>query len=350
MRSSQVDLFSKTKHKICENCVNTKKYFQTQLPIKMIDLDDYLAADDKNQTTNLITGLKQNNFIDYSFEKIPVGKIAMYLIVTNYKKSSLYLTERESFDYKICLENVLLTIIGMKKFLNDFMPDIGIFYNSLYPVNHAVKQLFDQLHVPSFVMHGNMSFPRLDSDIFLSKDDPFAYIAYTKDIWKKFSEIPGSASQYSEVTDHLLYLFKSTSGRVYSVKASGSTKEIYTKYDFNPGQKVFLATMSSLDELWAAQLVGVVTNRQPVFATPALWIEELLHYFLAHLRHREISIVFGLIYFFTHGGKKSLLIYKSILQLQKLRKVLCNPFIHPQVLRHFRIAEIKLGYFTAVQI
>lgn len=282
MRSSQIALQSSEKSKICIRCVQSKQFFKKELSVKMMDMDRLVTLDERTQTSQIISRLNPEQAMDFSIKGLPLGKIAMYLIVTTYKKSSWNLSEEEWIDFKYSLENVILTQIGMSRFLEQFIPDLALVYNSLYPVNNTVRHLLDQRGIPTYVVHGSMSLPRLEGDVFISAKDPFYFFSSTKEIWAQFKEKVCPPELLAEVTDHHLFVFGSKSGRVYSEKSSGNISDVLTQYGVVPGQKVFLATMSSFDELWASQIIGSISDQRPIFPDPVVWIEKLIEYFASH--------------------------------------------------------------------
>ena len=95
--------------------------------------------------------------------------------------------------------------------------------------------------------------------------------------WPVFRDKPCGPQALRYVTDHLLEVLKGRSAFVYSSARVGETLDIRRIFGIRPEQRILLATMSSYDELFAAESTGLFPkDYQTPFADQAAWLHTLL--------------------------------------------------------------------------
>ncbi|MGK5094687.1 hypothetical protein WDW89_22085 [Deltaproteobacteria bacterium TL4] len=281
MRALGKSVFAQDKASVCKRCQRKQNFFQATLQRPFLQIDDYIEAFEREKIEHLLNEIDHEK-LDFLYEGIPILKISLYLIVTTYKKLSFKTFSKEEMsDYKHTIRNVLLTIVSFKKILAEVSPEVCFVYNGLYPVNHALLGLTQQTGTLLYSLHGSMGLHKLEAEFFISKNHGFTFTEATKQVWPQFQNRPCPQSRLCEVTNHLFHLFNAQSGWVYSQKAS-EHKPRRAQWGIQANQVVFLATMSSLDELHAAQTVGVVSSQKLLFDTPLEWLESLIEYFRIH--------------------------------------------------------------------
>ena len=76
---------------ICKRCISNDKFFIKKLGVPNYNLNNLIDDKDKERTKALLKKINKKNILNYKYKNIPIGKIAMFEIILEYKKNSLNL-------------------------------------------------------------------------------------------------------------------------------------------------------------------------------------------------------------------------------------------------------------------
>ena len=99
---------------ICKRCISNDKFLRKKLDVPNYNLNDWINYRDKEKTKTILKRINKKNIINYCYRNIPVGKIAMFEIILEFKKNNLNLNNYEYYKLKNNLENCINTIWPLK--------------------------------------------------------------------------------------------------------------------------------------------------------------------------------------------------------------------------------------------
>jgi len=267
------------KRKVCSDCIAKKKLIKDNYEFNSVDIDDYVNDAVKANVTASLNKISKDNFMEFAIDGVELGKISVYEIVLNNKKNNIKFDDNEWSDYLNSLENSLYTYYFMIDIIRQYCPDRILVYNSLYSTNNVVYQLAKILGISSFFLHAGRNWSnRLDTMI-VAKNTSVEYNQNIASMWSKFKDIKLSINQVKLIYDHFDRVIRSNSFFNYSSKMSKNFS-FYDTYPMANGAKIFLATLSSSDERFAANLVGhrsIIEGE--LFNNQTNWVKWLVKYF-----------------------------------------------------------------------
>ena len=277
MSAYKYTIDNKIKNSICNECKFNRNKLNDNKFIN-ISIDDYIDQSDIQFVNDEILKLNQNTFIDYEWDSIDVARYALYEFLLNRKLNSIVFEVDEWQEYKIHFKNSLLTAIAGNKILSYFKPDRLTTYNSNYSVNHIMCALADIYNIPHYSLHagGHIKF-RLE-EMTIYKGYLAGYSWNTHKIWHEYLKHPIGKKSILYVNSHIDTLLKAKSPWVYSIISKKlSENDLRNYFGILPHQKVLIATMSSEDERFAAEIVGNIPIMQiPIFKTNLEWVNYLI--------------------------------------------------------------------------
>ncbi len=262
---------------VCRQCVASRDLLRREFKLAGYDLGQVLDADDHDQVEDILGRTTRESFPDLVVEDVPVGKLATYELLLRHKKLSLDLSDREWREYRISLRYVLLSLFGARKILDRERPDHIVVYNSLYSVNRTVCMLGERRGIPHYFLHagGNLAH-RLQSLMF-GRDYTFRYVKRLIEKWPEFRQVPCPPGAMRQITDHFFVLLGGSSAFTFSSGAGKSPRDLSHFFGVAAGQRVLVATMSSYDERFAAEVVGALSSdHSPLFPRQVDWIRAVV--------------------------------------------------------------------------
>lgn len=243
------------------------------------DIGGVLTGKDREKMASLMKDLNQDNFEDLVIDGVNIGKTALYETLLNYKKMSI---DFNGGEWKECLseiKNTLTSFYACRKILKKEKPDRILVYNALYSVNHVWERYANFKGIPVYFLSNGGNLSDMENTLIIAKNDAIDYMNKLKNIWSELKDIPISQEMLNYVTNHFLELFKAKNRLVYSAPKSGKKVSIRKIFNIKNNQKILVATMSSYDELFAAQYVGAWnTPKDLMFLSQVLWIKALIGY------------------------------------------------------------------------
>jgi len=266
------------KARVCRLCRKNKEIIRTRFGFSGIDLADLATDDDWSFADEFAAMTTQDNCLDRLLTRVEVGRIALYELVLQSKKSELVFSATEWQRYMASLKNTIVVLRGVERLLTKMRPDRAILYNALYSVNRIVCRLCELRGIPQYFLHAGGNLLNRLSTVILARGHAFSYYGHLRERWGGIQDRPGPARGMELATDHFLEVARGRSLWAYSSapKPGIDLKRIFNIHD---GQKVISATMSSDDERRGGELLGVVpSNPSAVFSKQLDWMKALISY------------------------------------------------------------------------
>lgn len=264
------------KAEVCSTCSRNKGIIRSHFNLKGHDLSTFVAEEDTKVADSFVSSATRDNVLTLSFQGLEVGRYALYSLLIKRKKSNLKFSDQEWGEYLTSLRTTVLAAIGNKRILDLEKPDAVVVYNSLYAVNRVCVELARASGIASYFLHAGGNFSNRLQTLIFAKDNWFSFTQSQIDYWRKYSDRPCGTVELTSVTDHFIELFQGRSAFVYSSAPSREFVDVRARFGIRHGQKILLATMSSYDELFAAQLVRVMPEcDRMLFPRQVDWIQAL---------------------------------------------------------------------------
>ncbi|NOS81161.1 MAG: capsule biosynthesis protein [Nitrospira sp.] len=262
------------KAEVCNTCDRYKSIIRSRFDFKGHDLSSFITEEDNKVAESFVSSATRDNLLTLNFERLEVGRYALYSLLIKKKKSQLKFSDQEWDEYRTSLHTTVLAAIGGRRILDKEKPDILVVYNSLYSVNRVCVELAKASGIVPYFLHAGGNFSNRLQTLILARDDWFAFTQRQIEYWREHSESPCGADELASVTDHFAELFQGRSAFVYSAAPSRDYVDVRSFFGIGQGQRILLATMSSYDELFAAQLIRVMPECQGIlFPQQVDWIK-----------------------------------------------------------------------------
>ncbi len=266
------------KAEVCRACVSAKRLIRHRFGFDGFDIDERLTPADDRDIAALMATVERSRPLELVVDGIEVARLALYEPLLHAKKTSCDFTDEEWPRCLIYIRNALSVLFACRRVFADAQFDRVLCYNSLYGVNHVCCRYAQLRGIAYYTIHagGNLS-NRLQT-LMLTKGMTSAYSARNiSKLWPEVRDWPCSALSLSRVTDHLLRLFQGSSVFVYSTPMAGGDADVRSRFSVAPGQRLLVATMSSYDERFAAEVIGAIDQpADPLFPTQLEWVRALV--------------------------------------------------------------------------
>ena len=267
------------KKQVCELCDANKQIIRQSFDFAGPDLADLLDVADQAWVESVCASVTQENYLDLVVDEVKVGKCALSHFLINRKKSNLEFSDGEWERFRVELRNTLKAFAGIKRALDSEKPDRVIVYVAAYSVNFVCCELAKQRGIPHYYLAaaGNLS-DRLQR-IVLAKGHTMHFQKNNIRHWKALKDYPCSAESLSYITRHFRELLRGHNPFVYSSPAQNKLVDLKERFGIAEDKKVLLAAMSSYDEIYASQIVGLWPDDfESIFPSQMEWIKALIDF------------------------------------------------------------------------
>ncbi|SHL53971.1 hypothetical protein SAMN05444159_6145 [Bradyrhizobium lablabi] len=268
-----------SKREICGQCMHNEKLIREEFGFAGPRLSELLDAEAEKAIEEVLASVSRDSVLELCVDGVAVGRLALYNLLNRRKRIRLDLDDDEWNEYWIELKNLLRVWQAADRLFASFRPDRVVVYNSLYPVNRVVSKFAEVKGIPSYFMHAGGDLSRRLQTLLIGRGDTFTFYESALENWPRFSKIPCVPEDLAKVTRHYAHIFKGKSVFGYSSANTGLV-DIRSRFQVAPEQKLLLATMSSLDEVFSAQSIGAFDGYAPLsaFANQIEWIRSLVDY------------------------------------------------------------------------
>ena len=271
---------TKDREKICRSCRQTSALLDSEFRFTSRFLEEYLTSADHLEVGRIIQSVTPENWHEFHFENIPIGRLAAYEFYLVYKLNSFEIPETLWLHYVGQLRNSLAVLLASKKFLGEVQPERVIVYNALYSVNHVVMQVAEQLGIAALAIHGGYNVERVSETLIVSRNARSVLASSRSDSWVERRSLPIDTRSVEEVSVFVKFLLRGTGAFVYSsAYGLNSVEDLRKNFGVADGQKVLLCATSSGDELFAARMVGAlppIERDTSMFSDQAEWLRSVI--------------------------------------------------------------------------
>lgn len=262
---------------ICGKCCFHSKLATQRGHVESLSIGNSISKEDADEIALLLAGIKPSNWRDFQFLGIDVGLYSSYEFLLNHKLLTFEIPVELWGNFLKSIHNSLIALVSIRNILKHEKFDCVITYNRLYSTNNVISKYVEQLGGKSLSltalgpmndMYGRLLVTTSDSQLFsLNKSQP----------WLESRNIPLNKLQIQNVMDHLHAIFDAKSPWVYSLRKSKlSEDEIRARLGIAPNKKVVLLALSSQDEVFAAETIGILPNNYRdnwIFENQEEWIK-----------------------------------------------------------------------------
>ena len=264
---------------VCRQCNANKRILRERIGLKGYDLADMLSSEEREQIESIVAGLNNRNFLSLVIDGVPIGRYALYELILHRKKSDLDLTDDEWPEYRAAMRGVLVALFGGRRILDHERPDRLVTYNSLYGVNRALSHLAEARGTVPYFLHAGGNLSRRLQALIIGRDHTYRFMKELRAEWSRFKDRPCPPELIDQITGHFLVLFSGTSVFAYSSAAGKQPLDVRKAFGINEHQRLLVATLSSPDERFAAQTIGVVgPDEGMLFPNQIEWIRALVRF------------------------------------------------------------------------
>jgi hypothetical protein len=272
------------KQRICSTCAGNERIVRDEFGFAGETLAALVDAEDLAFADGVVAGVDLANCLDLVVDGIEVGRLAMYELLLDAKKSSLDFTPGEWAQYRSDLRNVLVVQRVVQRLLDSIRPDRIVLYNALYSINRTVSRIAEQRGIPQYFLHAGGNLARRLSTLIVARGHTLSFYDHMREKWHDLCDRPRGQRALSAVTDHFLEVTRGRSEYAYSRSPDGDGMDLRKRFGIEPERKILCAMMSSYDERFAAETVGALrSDHELLFRTQVDWIRALA----AHVAGRD---------------------------------------------------------------
>jgi hypothetical protein len=266
------------KELICKTCKLYRDKIYNEFNLKSIMIDDFISDLDRIEINNLINNIDRSNIENFKYLNYDVGKISLYEFLLNRKLNTTKLNLEEYDELKLYLKNTLIVLFAGSKIFESYKLDRLVTYNSFYSVNNMMCSIASRNNIPHYMLHAGSHHKYRLTEMTIFKGLSAPFLINENEKWFEFSKYPISKNYAQKAFEHVIYLLKTNSPWVYSIKSNRiSELNLKLKFGVKSNQKILLALMSSADERFSANLIGALPIYPASFFSSQLeWITYLI--------------------------------------------------------------------------
>lgn len=272
---------SKDKLQVCRRCKKSQKMITDSIAVPSLNLEQFISQRELVEIDKSISNLSDIDFISFNYQDIPVGSNCYYETILKWKKSTISFSSNDQKAYYLSfLRNSCVIVKALTRILEKNQYSHLFVYNALYSENRTAIQTAKNFGLKVYCLHAGPNAAHRLSTINLSKENQLDHEKVILNLWQLHKENPVSKSTVKLIRDHLSVMFKASFWLQYGRKANRKNN-IRKIYDIPYGSPIFLATLSSNDERFAARVIGAGSKvpENILFETQADWIKFLVSYF-----------------------------------------------------------------------
>jgi hypothetical protein len=271
-----IDAPAADKDAVCDRCERNAALIRERFAFRWLTLDELLTEGDRRSAREIADRATPETFLDIHLDGVEIGRSALGTFLLQYKKISFQFSDAEWHAFKAELQNTLLAFHGVRRLLDDERPDRVMVYSPGYSVNLAVCRLAVARGIGQYYMNAGSNLTDRLQKVVLARGSSLQrrLLGY----WPRYRDKPCAPPVMRYVTDHVLEILRGRSALVYSAgRSHREAGELRSELGIPEDARVLLATMSSYDELFAAEATGLFPSdyRTP-FATQLDWIKALV--------------------------------------------------------------------------
>lgn len=269
-----------TRQRVCHRCRTQRDLLVEQLDVDTILIDDLLDGQIMILIESIMKEVTIENLETYQYEGFAIGRYAMHEVILHHKLTSLSeITEVSLIDFRLKLKHVLMTYFVGKRLLDKVSPNRVVIYNTHPSTNYTLMNLAERNKIPTYGLHagGNMS-DRLATLYVFRQDMVLLYQDWMRRFIQSWSAQPATELGIKNATQHFLALTAGKTVWVYSEPKSEEHLDVKKYFNIRKDQNILLATLSSYDEMYSGQMMGMMGTYPLIFPTQVEWMREIISF------------------------------------------------------------------------
>lgn len=271
----KVDSSGEEKQAVCNSCKRNETLIREKFRFGGYSLFDVLDKVDHAEIERHMQAASVENFLQIVLDGVEVGRAALGTFLLTYKRNRLDFDKKTWQVFAVELRNTLYSFYGARKILGRERPDRLVVYSSGYSVNLVFCRVAEKLGITHYYMNAGSNITDRLQKLVLARGHSVQkrLLGY----WPAFRERPCSPAVMRYTTDHFLEVLRGRSAFVYSAGRSGDGVDVRRYFGVASDQRILLATLSSLDEMFAAEVTGLFpSDYKTPFRDQLSWLSALI--------------------------------------------------------------------------
>lgn len=264
---------------ICSKCIYHSNIRSETFKFRTFKFNEYLSKEERGVVESIISNVSYENWHDFQYAGVKVGSYAGYEMILNHKLISYEIPKELWESYLQSLRNSLMAIFVVRNVCKVYDFDAIYTYNRLYSTNKSVSDFIETTGKTSISLTAFGPMNKMYSRVLMTSNDTHLTSMNKSVEWFNYRDVPLQNDQVKSVSEHLRALFDAKSPWVYSTKAKNISKdELYERLGITPSNQIILVALSSQDEVFAAESIGVLPSsygQGDLFATQEDWLRFL---------------------------------------------------------------------------
>jgi hypothetical protein len=263
---------------VCVDCRQKRDLLVRNLPVQEVRIETLVDQKKLAEINATVSSVTMKSAYSFQYDNLPVGRYALHEVIIHHKLTELSEISKAAFDeFRCCLSHILITLSLTKTILNRFAPARIALYNTHVSNNFALMNFVKNQGIPVFGFHAGGNISRRLSTLWVFKYDMvLLYRHFIRIFDESIAKTPATAATIAESAAHFAGLASGKSIFVYSRPKQQKGFDIRKHFGFGKEQKILLATLSSYDELYSSQIMGVMDADMDMFKDQVDWLHEVI--------------------------------------------------------------------------
>lgn len=266
------------RERVCRSCCGRADALRRGFDLAGPVLGEVVDEASMERIETAVERARVTRSIESTWDGIPAGRRALYPFLAYKKRDSLELTEQEWSEYADQLRQSMLSAAGARAMIDRIKPDAVITYSATYSVLAMFLEVARACGLPTYFTEASPNLALRNATAIFGRDGIGQWYGALRDLWNQLKDRPARPLGINATARHLIHLFKGESVFTYSSPARSEAVSIRASFGIPADARVLLATMSSYDEVFAAQEAGILDKADTVFASQIEWIAWLLRF------------------------------------------------------------------------
>jgi hypothetical protein len=244
------------KEKVCIRCKSSANFSKEYLKIDATNIFERISPIGYKE----LEFLTNENWINFKYKGLDVGRIAAYQVFIKYKLNSNTIPKHAWPLFVNDLRQCIALIDQYEEYFKGKSDLILVVYNRLYPLNHVMCILAEHAGLDTYSIQASGALDNFYDGLAINRHELNDFDFPTSEEWKDFSRNSLLKSEVKDVIRHIKALFVAKSPWVYSPPRKVARTSLRGELGIDVSKRLILLTMSSEDELVAASMSGLIRN------------------------------------------------------------------------------------------
>jgi hypothetical protein len=272
------DANNSERDKVCAACKSRGTAARTAFDLQGPTVGEVLDPGAIREIDSHVSTMVDGSGINGQWCGVPVGQRSLFPFLAYKKRSNLDLTRQEWIEYRDQLHQSMVAASAAERLIQMHQPDAVITYSATYSVISVFWEVARQRGVPCFFVEASRNWAHREHKAIFAKGSMRMFYGGLREHWRSVASRPMPVALIREITDHLVHTFKAKSVFTYSEPSRADHQSLRERFCVPARSRVLLATMSSYDEVFAAQQAGICPAYKSAFNTQVEWVRWLCEY------------------------------------------------------------------------